>query len=290
VRIFIAALALIAAPLAAAAQSTATVSTNAPIYITKTPAANLAPLRVAAVGTVLRVVGQEGDWLQVQFEDPQWGRRTGWVQKRHVSVSDPALKPMDLSIRETPAKETAVQQDGHARSDDIQDPTSVRPRQPGSTPVDSVVGHPQIREGFWFNAGLGFGSLGCENCIGRENGLSGGLSLGGRISDKVLLGVGTAGWAKELEDGELISVGTLDARMRFYPARRSGFFLTGGLGIGSVTVEGESEFGVGLILGVGWDIRVARNVSLTPFYSGFAMSSSTEDANVGQIGIGVTIH
>jgi len=41
---------------------------------------------------------------------------------------------------------------------------------------------------------------------------------------------------------------------------------------------------------VGWDIRVGRNVSLTPFWNGFAMANDIADANVGQIGIGVTIH
>jgi hypothetical protein len=44
------------------------------------------------------------------------------------------------------------------------------------------------------------------------------------------------------------------------------------------------------VFGVGWDIRVSRNVSLTPFYNGFAMQSDLVDANVGQIGLGVTIH
>ena len=44
------------------------------------------------------------------------------------------------------------------------------------------------------------------------------------------------------------------------------------------------------MIGAGWDLRVGRNVSLTPFYNGFAMRSSLFDANVGQIGLGVTIH
>jgi hypothetical protein len=44
------------------------------------------------------------------------------------------------------------------------------------------------------------------------------------------------------------------------------------------------------MLGVGWDIRVGRNVSLTPFWNGFAMSNSNGDANVGQFGLGFTIH
>ena len=72
--------------------------------------------------------------------------------------------------------------------------------------------------------------------------------------------------------------------------RTSGFFLTGGPGVGSIRYAGDSEFGVGVVLGIGWDIRVGRNVSLTPFYNGFAMSNSLVDANVGQLGLGVTIH
>src|SRR5262249_14853744 len=120
------------------------------------------------------------------------------------------------------------------------------------------------------------------------NGLSGGLSLGGTISPRVLLGVGTTGWARSYL-GETLTVGTLDARLRFYPSVSSGVFITGGLGAGSVTFAGENELGVGAVLGLGWDVRVGRKVSLTPFWNGFAMQSSTLDANVGQIGLGVTI-
>jgi hypothetical protein len=150
-------------------------------------------------------------------------------------------------------------------------------------------GHPQTREGFWFNAGLGIGSLGCQECEGRTNGLSGGLSLGGTISPHVLLGFGTTGWTKSV-GGERLSTGTFDLRLRYYPAAKSGFFVTGGAGLGSVSFEGDSEHGLGIVIGVGWDIRVAKNASLTVFYDGFAMRNANVDANVGQIGIGVTIH
>ena len=146
------------------------------------------------------------------------------------------------------------------------------------------------REGFWFNVGMGIGWLGCEDCLGRAKGLSGGLSPGGTIGRRVLLGVGTSGWAKSV-DGEVLSVGTLDARVRVYPAGRTGFFITGGIGLGTASYGVEdTEIGAGAFLGVGWDIRVGRNVSLTPFWSGFAMANDNIDANVGQIGIGVTIH
>ena len=138
---------------------------------------------------------------------------------------------------------------------------------------------------------MGIGSLGCDNCEGqRENGWSGGLSAGGSINDRWLLGFGTTGWAKYNDLDELVSVGTLDFRFRFYPARTQGFFMTAGLGLGTITVAGDSEFGAGAIVGVGWDIRVGRNVSLTPFYNGFAMNNENVDGNVGQLGLAVTIH
>jgi len=111
------ALVLVSLPLAASAQNTATVTTNAPIYATEAPGPNQTPLRVAAIGTVLKVTGQDGEWVQVQFEDPQWGRRTGWVEKKLVSYVDGSLKPMDLSVREG-------SQSLHALSQAHQDPES----------------------------------------------------------------------------------------------------------------------------------------------------------------------
>lgn len=152
----------------------------------------------------------------------------------------------------------------------------------------------QIRDGFWFSGGLGYGSLGCDACTGRANGLSGGLSLGGTISPRFLLGVGTTGWTKS-EQGTTLTVGTLDARVRFYPVTTGGFFLTGGIGVGSVTGDvagfgSSTETGLGMILGLGYDVRVGRNTSLTPFWNGFAMKNSNMDANVGQVGLAVTLH
>jgi hypothetical protein len=93
---------LVLLPVTAAAQTAATVTTDAPIYITNASTQNLQPLRVAAVGTVLKVLSQDAGWVQIQFEDPQWGRRTGWVQLKHVSIRDTGLQPMDLSVRDAP--------------------------------------------------------------------------------------------------------------------------------------------------------------------------------------------
>jgi hypothetical protein len=158
----------------------------------------------------------------------------------------------------------------------------------------SAQGHPQTRQGFWFNGGLGYGSLGCQDCSGREGALSGGLAIGGTLSRKVLLGVGTNAWSKS-QGGARLTVGTVTALIRFYPSSTGGFFLLGGLGVGSVRAQvsgfgSASETGAGALVGLGYDIRVAQNVSLTPYWNGFAMSSSNADANVGQLGLGITVH
>ena len=150
------------------------------------------------------------------------------------------------------------------------------------------------RSGFWFNGGLGYGSLGCRGCEGREGAPSGGLAVGGTLGQKVLLGIGTTGWAKS-EDGERLRAGTLTALIRFYPSATGGFFLLGGLGVGSIQVEVEGfgsdgETGFGGLLGLGYDIRVGRSVSLTPFWNGFVVEDSDFNTNVGQIGLGLTVH
>ncbi|MGH9895263.1 MAG: Bor family protein, partial [bacterium] len=126
------------------------------------------------------------------------------------------------------------------------------------------------RNGFWFNGGLGWGSLGCENCGGREGGLSGTIGLGGTVSQKVLLGLTSNGWTKS-ESGVTLSVGTLTGMIRFYPSNTGRFFLTGGLGIGSIYAEidgfgSDTEVGGGALLGLGYDIRIGDNTSLTAYW------------------------
>jgi len=96
------------APAASAQTSgrqTATVVADAPIYLDA--AVGLTPLRVAARGTLLKILQQQGDWLQVEFNDPQWGLRVGWVQRSLVQVSSPDLRPMDLSVTPQPLAATA---------------------------------------------------------------------------------------------------------------------------------------------------------------------------------------
>src|SRR3954454_16467427 len=150
-----------------------------------------------------------------------------------------------------------------------------------------------LRHGFWLSGALGMGTLRTDGGTSRETGVTGDISLGGTLSQRWLVGVGSSAWSKS-ENGGRLTVGTLDARVRFYPSATGGFFLTGGIGAGSVraSVGGISatDNGAGAIFGLGYDYRVARNASITPYWNGFAMKSNDNDANVGQVGLAITLH
>src|SRR5215510_6722282 len=62
----------------------AVVTTYAPIF--PLPDAGREPLRVAAAGSILNFLKEENGWTQVEFQDPQFGLRTGWIQTRFVRV------------------------------------------------------------------------------------------------------------------------------------------------------------------------------------------------------------
>lgn len=164
-------------------------------------------------------------------------------------------------------------------------------------PAQASAQFEQSRSGFWFNVGLGYGSLGCQDCGAREGGASGTVSLGGTLGSRWLLGVGLNSWTKS-EGGGRLTASTVTATARFYPATGSGFFLVGGVGVGSLGVSVEYQginfstgtTGAGAVLGVGWDLRVGNNVSITPFWNGFGIALDNANANVGQLGVGLTVH
>ena len=67
---------------ASAQERTAAVIAAAPIYIA--PDTKRTPLRTLPVGMVLTIVEETGGWLRVEFQDPQFGQRIGYVQAKHV--------------------------------------------------------------------------------------------------------------------------------------------------------------------------------------------------------------
>jgi hypothetical protein len=101
------AVAVVAGAASSFAQSTAVVTTAAPIYLV--PDSTRQPLRTAAVNTTLRVVDDNGPWLKVEFKDPQFGLRVGYVEAKHVQVqaARAVQTPLDLSVGATATAESA---------------------------------------------------------------------------------------------------------------------------------------------------------------------------------------
>jgi opacity protein-like surface antigen len=281
---------------------------DAPIFLM--PDASRTPLRVAAAGTNLEVLGTENGWLNVRFQDPQLGPRVGYIETKAVRQETPAhLRPLDLSIPEPQHSAVAStrvdQRSGLAQA-----------TVPAGLAATPGVSSP-ARHGWWTTIGLGYGSGGCRDCTDRLNGLAGDFGIGTTLSPRLRLGFGSSGWTRSEADmvfydywphdaKHTLTVSTLDARLRFYPKVSSGFFVTGGLGLGMISAKttvyddsgekldsaSETKLGTGAVLGIGWDINVAKHVSVTPSYTGFAMQSRVKsvNANVGQIGVGITIH
>jgi len=101
---------------AIAQDRTAVATVNTPVYIA--PDTTRTPLRVAAQGTVFTVVAEEGEWTKVQFKDPQWGVRVGYVATSALRFRRPELEPMDLSTTPegaTPTPRPAAPQPGQPR-------------------------------------------------------------------------------------------------------------------------------------------------------------------------------
>jgi hypothetical protein len=166
---------------------------------------------------------------------------------------------------------------------------------------------PQTRQGFWIAFGLGYGStgLGCDGCsFDREGGGVGHIRLGGTLSQKLLLGGDVTVWTKDVE-GVNFTVGNVSFIAQYYPMEMGGLFLKGGAGFSQIELSnaGESASGesFGLSAGVGYDIRVGRNISITPLFD-FVFGASRDVQYQGSTlipglsfnsmtaGLGITFH
>ena len=77
----------------------------APIYVV--PDANRTPLRIAARGSRLTVLAIVGEWFEVQWEDPRWGRRVGYVRIEFVRLDSQPAPPTPTPPQPTPARPEA---------------------------------------------------------------------------------------------------------------------------------------------------------------------------------------
>jgi hypothetical protein len=285
--------------------------------------ANLASAIIATVkeGSPVDVVDLQGDWYRVLVPNEQGQPSVGFVLAHLIDIvatdksqplptnratrpvaDGPPIAPTAAqlsSLRGGAERERALKSKVDALQADL---TALQSDQP-STSTEGRPGQllrpaPQPsrgREGLWFNAGLGYGSLGCDTCADTASGGSGGLSFGWTISERLRLGIGTTGYYRSFENNVSVSASTFDALVHFYPVRTSGFLLTGGMGVGTISAAARgfgsaSETGVGVVLGLGWDLPLGSKVSLTPYWNGFGVRTSNFVVNVSQLGLGITVH
>jgi len=171
----------------------------------------------------------------------------------------------------------------------------------------------QEREGFWIGFGGGYGSAlaSCDGCVGntREGAPAAFLKLGGTVNQKLLFGFEFNLWSKDVE-GDSLNFYIGSATVTYYPWTSSGFFVKGGAGLAIVDTdvrEGnrlttvDLGDGFGAIAGIGYDLRIRRNLSITPavnFYLGWPgdLKVGLEPVarnyrfNVVDVSVGLTFH
>lgn len=170
-------------------------------------------------------------------------------------------------------------------------------------------GHPQTRSGFTISFGFGSGSatFDCNGCdTHSQNGGTGYLRMGGTVRPDLIVAGELNGWTKS-QNGATLSISTADALVQWYPDVTGGFYVEGGIGAGSITTQyvfgnstlTQSQSGVGYQFGAGYDWRVGRNFSLTPYAkylsaqtgsSSYGSSNAKLNAKVFQLGLGFTWH
>ena len=151
----------------------------------------------------------------------------------------------------------------------------------------------QSHEGFWVGFGFGGGSLGIADGTDRDTGVVGYVKLGGTINERLLLGVESNAWVKE-QSGTTLTHTNTSAVAYFYPSATNGFFLKGGLGWSRLSVEvlgiSVTENGGGAVLGVGYDVRVGDNWSVTPVLNFNGGAFAGGNTNISELGVGISWH
>ena len=209
-----------------------------------------------------------------------------------------ALALLSLAL---PRVATAQDDDNHHRG------RRARPHDhsPGLREVDDRAGR-ERRQGFWLSAGLGVGGeeFDANDGLGWSDNHTGGvaaLKLGGTVSPNFLLGAEVNGWGLRNynQQGYDRTLANVLGIVQWYPSRTGGFWLRGGLGfahselnqyIGPASSLRTTENGTALAVGLGYDIPVARKVSITPNIDFTAQRFRNYDERIVSLGLAVTFN
>lgn len=131
-----------------------------------------------------------------------------------------------------------------------------------------AVSAQRLHQGFWI--GFAPGGVGLSDGEGLVYPLH--LRLGGTPDQRVLVGFEWFGVILDDHPGTVAE--NYSATALFYPSRKGGFFAKAGLGVGRAASRCPDApvdvlWGVGATVGVGYDVRIGRNVYLIPTLDGF---------------------
>lgn len=159
---------------------------------------------------------------------------------------------------------------------------------------------PPKHRGLWASFGFG-GGWNLSRNVGIDGRSAGGgagfFRMGGTPSQKLLLGGEIIGWGRSENDASL-GRGNATFTAMFYPSVEAGVYLKGGIGgasIASTVSSGNTtttvhDEGFGATVGLGWDIRVARNFYVTPGVDFLYQRVSDFDNTMVLITAGATWH
>jgi hypothetical protein len=166
------------------------------------------------------------------------------------------------------------------------------------------------RRGLWIGGGLGFGfaRVRCDVCTNdRDGGISGHARLGGSISPSFLLGVEGNGWRNSEEDFDF-GFGAVNAVGYWYPSPTGApWYLKAGFGVVGYRIDDNAgddpaitATSFGGQFGAGYDLRIAGNLSLTPYFTFIGSLFADLEADGEQLadatltlihfGLGLTFH
>jgi len=160
---------------------------------------------------------------------------------------------------------------------------------------------PSHRRGLWFAAGFGMGNLrtSCDSCGRAGSGAASHFALRAGVSlfPSFLLGVE---FDKLTSQRNTDAVSAIHLTSYFYPVREGNVFLKAGLGrsfFDSKTPHSPDaqHGGIGLMAGVGFDLRATTKISLTPMFTVLHARQTTGGPGPTQetafaVSIGVTFH
>lgn len=131
---------------------------------------------------------------------------------------------------------------------------------------------PSVHKDFWIGFGFGPGVNLSDGFDGESRwGGNGYLRLGGTPDAKLLLGGEVIAWTRE-ENNVHLSRGNAQFVAMYYPCPCGGLYLKGGLGFASISRSTEqgnthtttTKGGLGSGLGVGYELRLGKNLFLVP--------------------------